>query len=491
MLTYADVLRDEQARLTAAIEDKVEKLTTAKAALEEQLKAEAAQQLRESANKFSALEKELLDNAGAMRVALSNAERELAGKLAELERQAGCIVAASDEGLALGQALVARLESALKEAQQQSDSLEQEVEKAEEMREALEEERRRREEAEEQGAAAAATAATAATEAEEAQEKMRDALEEERRRREEAESVKMALQRGWEAERGVLQDGVEREERKRKEAEEEQEKMRQALEEEVRKRTEAEERLTAAREGERERERERERETARAKTKIEALQKLVESLETSVKRERERALTPPPHANLTPPPPHAGAIEACAEESPRKKARLMMAGELRAGDPQQATRAAGALRGADEEEEGEAAGEAAAWEQVAVMEEEIAGTQFTCFTGTKIQILTLLTSSGLSRSNKALKADTSALLLRAEAAERGHLQLSKQHASLRAALAKANAKLDLLLGLGVSQSAGSAPSAPPEFAERARELLGLYQQALEDYQANHKFYWLY
>ena len=62
--------------------------------------------------------------------------------------------------------------------------------------------------------------------------------------------------------------------------------------------------------------------------------------------------------------------------------------------------------------------------------------------------------------------------------------------SLRAALAKANAKLDLLLGLGVSQSqsAGSAPSAPPEFAERARELLGLYQQALEDYQANHKFF---
>jgi hypothetical protein len=150
----------------------------------------------------------------------------------------------------------------------------------------------------------------------------------------------------------------------------------------------------------------------------------------------------------------------------------MMAGELRADDPQQATRASCALRGADEEEEGD--GEAAAaWEQVAVMEEEIAG---------------------LSRSNKALKADTTALLLRAEAAERGHLQLSKQHASLRAALASANAKLDLLLGLGVSQSAGSAPSAPsapPEFAERARQLLGLYQQALEDYQANHKFYWLY
>jgi hypothetical protein len=93
---------------------------------------------------------------------------------------------------------------------------------------------------------AAARAATAATEAEEAQEKMREELEEERRRREEAERVKMALQRGWEAERGVLQDGVEREVRKRKEAEEAQEKMREALEEERRRREEAEEKGAAA-----------------------------------------------------------------------------------------------------------------------------------------------------------------------------------------------------------------------------------------------------
>jgi hypothetical protein len=104
------------------------------------------------------------------------------------------------------------------------------------------------------------------------------------------------------------------------------------------------------------------------------------------------------------------------------------------------------------------------------------------------------TNQALQKRVREAENDLRQALSSYQALSLKHAELLKVHTSLRTALAASNSRVDLLLGIPQSHQGGgtlhakgpglesSGGGAPPEFADRARQLLELYQRALSDYQ---------